>query len=135
MTPEKQSLPLIRRIYDAALDPGAWQGLVEDLSAAYQGAPVAFALQLPDFPRPEGALYAVGFEESTEVPTAFEIGMTTWHQANGAILLAVTVYLAVWLRRPARVSPPDSSRSLSSAACKAAWAGTWWRAVSSIGRT
>lgn len=60
MSPEKKSLPLIRRIYEAALDPPAWQAFVEELSDAYQGASVGFALQLPGFPRPEGALYAVG---------------------------------------------------------------------------
>ena len=60
MNPEKKSLPLIRRIYEAALDPSAWQAFVEELSDVYHGASVGFALQLPGFPRPEGALYAVG---------------------------------------------------------------------------
>ncbi|MGH0030858.1 MAG: helix-turn-helix transcriptional regulator [Myxococcota bacterium] len=60
MSSEKQSLPLIRRIYEAALDASAWQAFVEELSDAYGGASVGFALQLPGFPLPEGALYAVG---------------------------------------------------------------------------
>ena len=46
------------------------------------------------------ALYAVGFEKSAEAPTAFEICVTTWHQANGALVLALSVFLAAWLRRP-----------------------------------
>lgn len=60
MSPEKKSLPLIRRIYEAALDAAAWQGFVEALSDAYHGASVGFALQLPGIPTGEGALYAVG---------------------------------------------------------------------------
>lgn len=62
MTPEQKSLPLIRRIYEAALDQSQWQAFVEELSDAYEGASVGFGLQLPGFPRPEGALYATGFK-------------------------------------------------------------------------
>src|SRR5262245_51150701 len=44
------ALPLIQRIYEAALDPSRWQAFVDGLSAALRGAPVGFALQLPGFP-------------------------------------------------------------------------------------
>ncbi len=40
MIPEKQSLPLIGRIYEAALDQSRWQAFVEALSDAYSGASV-----------------------------------------------------------------------------------------------
>jgi DNA-binding CsgD family transcriptional regulator len=62
VSPEKKSLSLIQRIYEAALDQSAWQAFVESLSDAYDGASVGFALQLPGLPRPQGALYAVGFK-------------------------------------------------------------------------
>jgi DNA-binding CsgD family transcriptional regulator len=61
LTPEKQALPLIERIYEAALDQSAWQAFVEGLSDAYGGASVGFALQVPGYPSPEGAMFAVGF--------------------------------------------------------------------------
>jgi DNA-binding CsgD family transcriptional regulator/PAS domain-containing protein len=44
------ALPLVQRIYEAALDPSRWQDFVEALSGAFRGAPVGFALQLPGFP-------------------------------------------------------------------------------------
>lgn len=66
MAPPKQdhsppALRLIENIYRAAVEPSAWQDFVEDLSAAYDGAAVAFALQLPGFPLGISA-YAVGFD-------------------------------------------------------------------------
>ena len=58
-----QALPLVRRIYEAALDPPRWQEFVQDLSDRYGGAPVGFALQLPGFPV-SGVVYASrGFGE------------------------------------------------------------------------
>lgn len=62
VSPEKQSLPLIQRIYEAALDQAVWQAFATDLSDAYGGAAVGFALQLPGIPTPTGAVYATGFD-------------------------------------------------------------------------
>lgn len=50
MSIERQALPLIARIYDAALDASRWQDFVDGLSSAYGDAPVGFAFQLPGFP-------------------------------------------------------------------------------------
>lgn len=61
MTPQKQSLPLIQRIYEAALDPPRWSAFAEDLSAAYGGAAVAFVLQMPGRPEVTGGVYTTGF--------------------------------------------------------------------------
>ena len=61
MTPEQQALPLIERIYGAALDPAVWQAFVDGLSAAYDDAAVGFVLQMPRFPHPQGAMYSTGF--------------------------------------------------------------------------
>jgi DNA-binding CsgD family transcriptional regulator len=47
---ERQALPLIERVYDAALDARRWQAFVEALSEAYGDAAVGFAFQLPGFP-------------------------------------------------------------------------------------
>jgi len=62
VSPEKRSLPLIQRIYEAALEQSAWQSFATDLSEAYGGAAVGFALQLPGVPNPTGAVYATGFD-------------------------------------------------------------------------
>ena len=83
LTPEKTALPLIERIHQAALDQSAWQAFVEALSDAYGGASVGFALQLPGFPRPEGALYAVGFKpEYRAIFAEFVIRGLPWEEAR-----------------------------------------------------
>lgn len=61
MTPEKQALPLIQRIYEAALDQSAWRLFADELSKAYGDAAVGFALQIPGRPEAMGAVYATGF--------------------------------------------------------------------------
>jgi DNA-binding CsgD family transcriptional regulator len=62
MSVQATALDLIGRIYAAVLDPPEWQAFVEQLSAAYDDAAVAFALQVPGVPRAGGAIYAVGFQ-------------------------------------------------------------------------
>ena len=61
MTPEKQALCLIQRIFEAALDQSKWPAFVDEFSAAYGGAAVGFALQLPGQPQSVGGVYATGF--------------------------------------------------------------------------
>jgi DNA-binding CsgD family transcriptional regulator len=56
------ALPLIERIYEAALEPSRWQEFVAGLSAALRGAPVGFALQLPGFPV-TGVFYSSGLSD------------------------------------------------------------------------
>ena len=62
MSVQATALDLIGRIYAAVLDPPEWQAFVEQLSAAYDDAAVAFALQVPGVPSAGGAIYAVGFQ-------------------------------------------------------------------------
>jgi DNA-binding CsgD family transcriptional regulator/PAS domain-containing protein len=61
VTPEKQSLPLIRRIYEAALEPPLWSRFVEEFSAACGDAAVAFVLQMPGQPSVTSGVYTTGF--------------------------------------------------------------------------
>ena len=44
------ALPLIQRIYEAALDVSRWQEFVQELSDAFRGAPAGIALQPPGSP-------------------------------------------------------------------------------------
>jgi DNA-binding CsgD family transcriptional regulator/GAF domain-containing protein len=46
-----RALDLIGRIYDAAAEPALWQGVVEELSEALDGAAVAISFDLPALPR------------------------------------------------------------------------------------
>lgn len=56
---EERAIQLIERIYDAALDPDRWQDFVEQLSAEFDGAYVAFGLWSPADPF-AGTAYLVG---------------------------------------------------------------------------
>ncbi len=83
LSPEKHALLLIERIYEAALDPLAWQAFAEALSEAYDNAAVGFGLQLPAMPRPEGALYQVGFKEEFRALFAEYVGKgLPWEEAR-----------------------------------------------------
>jgi len=62
---EGQALALIERICDAALDPAAWRGFATELSQAYGGAAVGFALQLPGFALDE-VVYGIGLQRGFE---------------------------------------------------------------------
>lgn len=62
---EAQALALIERICDAALEPAAWREFAAELSQAYGGAAVAFALQLPGFETAE-VVYGVGLQRGFE---------------------------------------------------------------------
>ncbi len=63
MSPAKRALPVIAQIYDAALDASRWQDVVSGLSAAYGGAAVGFAFQMPGFPV-EGAFFEHGMRQA-----------------------------------------------------------------------
>ena len=63
MSREQIALQLIERIYQAALDAALWTVFVSELSQAYDGATVGFALQMPGS-RTGGVMYGVGFQES-----------------------------------------------------------------------
>ena len=52
MSCEARALPLIERIYEAAVEPDAWSVFVEELSQAFGGAAVALSLELPDSEEP-----------------------------------------------------------------------------------
>jgi DNA-binding CsgD family transcriptional regulator len=83
LTPEKQALPLIERIYQAALDQSAWQAFAAALSDAYGGAAVAVALQVPGYPSPEGAMFAVGLRpEFRRVFAEHVIRGLPWEEAR-----------------------------------------------------
>ena len=62
MRPHATALDLIDHIYGAVVEPAEWQGFVDKLSEAYDGAAVAFALQVPGVPSATGAIYQVGFQ-------------------------------------------------------------------------
>jgi DNA-binding CsgD family transcriptional regulator/PAS domain-containing protein len=62
VTPEKQSLPLIERIYESVLDQPLWAAFARDLAAAYGDVAVGFALQVPGQPETTGGVYAAGFD-------------------------------------------------------------------------
>ncbi len=78
------ALPLIRHVYEAALEPEGWQAFVQALSDAYGGPPVGFALQLPGFPL-SGVFYASeGFREEFLEPFATLHGVRglPWEEAR-----------------------------------------------------
>jgi DNA-binding CsgD family transcriptional regulator len=56
---EQRALSLIARIYEASTDALRWQAFVAELSAAYEGAAVGFAFQLPGSPS-DGAFFEHG---------------------------------------------------------------------------
>jgi DNA-binding CsgD family transcriptional regulator len=61
MDPEKRALPLIEKIYAAALDPIEWTDFAKLLSAELSGAAVAVSMQLPD--QPPQQIYRVGIAD------------------------------------------------------------------------
>lgn len=56
-----------------------------------------------------GALVATIMAKDAATPPAYEVIVTTAHQANGALLLALSVALALWTRR--RVALPQAAAS------------------------
>ncbi len=77
------ALPLIQRIYEAALDPSCWQGFVQALSEAFSGAPVGFALQLPGFPLSEVVFASDGFRgEFLERFPAYALRGLPWEEGR-----------------------------------------------------
>jgi len=63
VTPEKRSLPLIERIYQAALEPPSWTTFTEEFGEAVGNAAVGFALQFPATATLDAsvAMYSTGF--------------------------------------------------------------------------
>jgi DNA-binding CsgD family transcriptional regulator len=76
------ALPLIQRIYEAALDASRWQAVVDDLSVVFRGAAVGYALQLPGFPL-SGVFYGAGFrDEFLPIFVAHAIRGVPWEEAR-----------------------------------------------------
>jgi DNA-binding CsgD family transcriptional regulator len=77
------ALPLIQRIYEAALDPSRWQDFVQALSDAFKGAPVGFALQLPGFPLSGVVFASEGFRaEFLELFAAHAVRGLPWEEGR-----------------------------------------------------
>jgi DNA-binding CsgD family transcriptional regulator len=82
-SPEARALPLIELISRASTEPGAWQELVEALSAELDDAAIALTLELPHTSTPMLAYRAKTLPEYTEVFAGYlRRGQLPWSLAD-----------------------------------------------------
>lgn len=67
MRRQQQALRLIERIYEAAVEPSAWQDFVAELAEALDDVSIGFGLQLPGFPLASVLYVSGGFLPGFEI--------------------------------------------------------------------